>query len=223
MSSFLPNRDELGRVCGRKQAVRTRAARERERHIGLPQAGDVDLALHERVASERDKQGVGFSCIAILALAGTVGGCGADAAGASEGAGVERAAFTSIKGDVGFVLSTLVTAGTVTGDPNYSFNSAGGTNSITHLAGTGQYRVDMPNLGSTIGGHIEVTPFGNGAKYCKVVNWLSSGSTLQAFVNCFNSFSSATESAFFLTYNRRSDTPGAEGAYVWAFDASSAS
>ena len=41
---------QLGGVGGGEQAVRPRAAGERQRHVGLPQAGDVDLPLPEQDA-----------------------------------------------------------------------------------------------------------------------------------------------------------------------------
>jgi hypothetical protein len=166
-------------------------------------------------------KGTARSCAVGLALAVVLGGCGSEGMNSSEATGVDKAAFAAVKGDVGYVLSTA-TSGTITANSTYSYNSAGGTNTITVL-GTGQYRVDMPNLGSTFGGDVQVTGYGNGDKYCKVVNWGSNGSTLQIFVNCFSNNGLAATSFFYVNYLRRTDAPGAEGAYVWAFDPSSAS
>lgn len=168
---------------------------------------------------EQTKLGLSFALTAVIAAC--VGGCGSD--GLGEGVGVEKAAFAPVQGDVGFVQSNITTGtGPITADASFSFNSSGATNTLNRF-GVGQYRVDMPNLGATVGGHVQVTGVGNGDKHCKVGGWGSNGSTLQISVNCFSNTGAAVDSFFMLNYLRRSDTPGADTAYVWAFNPSSAS
>jgi hypothetical protein len=170
----------------------------------------------------KHRNGLGIVRLAALAIACGVSGCGAEGMNGEEATEVEQAAFAPVKGDVGFVQSNLTSGtGPVSAPSAFSFNSSGATN-VLRRTGTGTYRVDMPNLGATVGGHVEVTAFGNGNRRCKVAGWGSSGSTLQISVNCFNN-GTPIDAVFMLNYIRRSDTPGADTAYVWAFDQSSPS
>lgn len=130
-------------------------------------------------------------------------------------------ASTPITGDVGWVWSGSPT-GSFNANSNFSYNSSHGTNHITNT-GTGTYRVDFPGLGSVSGGDVQVTAYGGGSERCKVYSWGSSGSTLQVTVNCFTTAGLPVNTLFTANYVRRSDTPGAQPAYVWAFDPSSAS
>ena len=147
-------------------------------------------------------------------------GCGADAQPSGEALG--RAEQALAPGSVaGFVWSSSPT-GAFAASPSYSHNSTGGTNYITQLT-TGQYRVDFPGLGSIIGGDVQVTAYGSGSERCKVYYWTSSGSTLQAYINCYTATGAPANTLFTANFVRRSDHPGIEGSYVWANDQSSAS
>ena len=159
-----------------------------------------------------------FLCATALAVG--VAGCGADTPSDAEATATTKQALAPAS-DAAFVWSSSGT-GSFNASPSYSYNSSGGTNYITQLT-TGQYRVDFPGLGGTIGGDVQVTAYGGGSERCKVSYWTSSGSTLQVFVNCYTTTGVATNTLFTANYVRRSDHPGVEGGYVWANDASSAS
>jgi hypothetical protein len=130
----------------------------------------------------------------------------------------------------GFVWAQQST-GTFSAHSLYSRNSSGGisgtgvTNTITQT-GTGTYRVDFPGIGNEIGGNVQVTAYGGGSERCKVSSWGSSGTTLQVFVNCFNSAGAPVNTLFTASYVRRPVTAfccGAAGAYLWANQPSTAS
>ncbi|HEX6273323.1 MAG TPA: hypothetical protein VFZ53_09790 [Polyangiaceae bacterium] len=122
-------------------------------------------------------------------------------------------AWTIIPGDKAFASSTNFT-GTAPASPTASYSSGGGTINVTNIT-TGQYRVDFPNLGSTVGGHVQVMNRAADLSKCKVSHWWSSGSTLQVFVNCFSWTGAPVNSVFAMNYVRRSDAPGPQAAYVW--------
>jgi len=145
-------------------------------------------------------------------------GCGAE--GSSEPTARSEQALAPASG-AGFVWSSSPT-GAFAASTSYSYNSTGGANFITQLT-TGQYRVDFPGLGSVIGGDVQVTAYGGGSERCKVYYWTSSGSTLQAYINCYSATGAPANSLFTANYVRRSDHPGIEGSYVWANDPTSAS
>jgi len=147
-------------------------------------------------------------------------GCGAEAQPGDEPAGKAQQALAPGSA-AGFVWASSTT-GSYSAIAAYSHNSSGGTNTITNL-GTGQYRVDFPGLGSIIGGDVQVTAYGGGSERCKVYYWTSSGSTLQAYINCYTAAGAPTNTLFTANYVRRNDFPGIEGAYVWANDPSSSS
>jgi hypothetical protein len=156
-----------------------------------------------------------------LVAASALNGCAADSQSGEESVDFTKQAYTQVPGDAGFVWSSSLT-GSSDAASGFSYNSSGGTNRITQIA-TGQYRVDFPGLGNTTGGDVQVTAYGSGTERCKVAGWTSSGSTLQVNVFCFTSVGAPTNALFEANYVRRSDFPGAEGGYVWAFDPSSSS
>jgi hypothetical protein len=133
---------------------------------------------------------------------------------------------TRVKGYVGSDLLT----GSFDANTFLSFNSTDpfeqrGHNHITQLA-TGSYRVDFPGLGAEFGGNVQVTHWDKDAGTrgrCKVERWAPSGTTLQAFVLCFNTAGNAINTRFFASYVRRNDLPGVQGGYVWANDPTAAS
>jgi hypothetical protein len=120
----------------------------------------------------------------------------------------------------GFVWAQSPT-GTYTADSNYSRNSSGGVsglginNTITQT-GTGSYRIDFPNIGSEIGGNVQVTAYGSGSERCKVASWGSSGTTLQVFVNCYDASGNAVNTQFTASYVRVPYTGTVTGGYLWA-------
>jgi hypothetical protein len=158
--------------------------------------------------------------LSLSALVFGLMGCGAEAETVGESAGKTEQPLAP-GSDAAFVWASSATS-THTAISTYSHNSSGGTNVINWL-GLGQYRVDFPGLGSSIGGDVQVTAYGSGSARCKVYYWTSSGSTLQAFINCYTATGAPTNSLFTANYVRRSDHPGIEGAYVWANDGTAAS
>jgi hypothetical protein len=154
----------------------------------------------------------------LIALGST--GCAADSQSGKESLQSTRQPLTN--GDAGFVWASLPT-GSYDADSFGTFNSAGGTNHVTWLD-TGYYRVDVPGIGSVTGGDVQVTAYDWGGNLrCKVWGWGSAGSTLQVYVSCYTPSGAPINTGFMMNYLRRADTPGAEGAYLWAYDATSAS
>ena len=117
------------------------------------------------------------------------------------------------------------TAGCYTPNMSYQYNSRGTTNQVCRVGtlGDGQYRVDLPGLG-TNGGAVQVVAYG-GNHQCKVVNWRSSGTTEQVYVRCFNASSTPTDGRFTMLFykeNRGSITAWTD-AYLWADQPTAAS
>jgi hypothetical protein len=102
-------------------------------------------------------------------------------------------------------------------DSNFARSSASGTTTVRRLS-TGNYRVDLPGVGTTVGGNVQVAAVGSDANRCGVFSWNSSGSTLQVRVNCYTAGGSAADSKFVASYVRRSGevTNDTDGAYLWA-------
>jgi hypothetical protein len=150
-------------------------------------------------------------------LGGT--GCAVDAQPGDEEVSTAEQGFTAIPGDRAFAYSQSLT-GVTQSHPQFSFTSGGSAMLVTNI-GQGQYRVDIANLGATVGGHVQVMSRSDNADRCKVHHWESVGSTLQVFVNCFNPAGGMVNSLFALNYVRRSDIPGPQAAYVWAHNPSS--
>ena len=82
----------------------------------------------------------------------------------------------------------------------YSFNSTGGTNSITR-SGTGNYTLHLPGL-AVDNGHVQVTAYGSGANRCKVGYWFASGSELLVNVQCFTVAGAPVDTLFAASYTR---------------------
>jgi len=159
-------------------------------------------------------------CVANLPLAAALSGCAVDSQSTDESLGSSKQAWTTVPGDAGFA-SSIWPPGNGNANSNFSYNSSGATNLFTHL-GTGQYRVDLPNLGTEPSGHVEVSAVSSGNRRCKVQNWYPAGTTMQVWVLCFDGGALA-DTDFTVSFVRRNDTPGPQGAYVWAFDAQSSS
>lgn len=160
-------------------------------------------------------------CFAGLAPAVGGSGCALEPQSSDDSLGRETQAWTIPPGDAAFA-SSLNPPGNGNANPQFSYNSSGATNLLTHVA-TGQYRVDIPNLGATPGGHVQVSSLGSGDRRCKVGSWGSSGSTIQVDVFCFTRTGAPADEDFSASYVRRTDTPGAQAGYVWAFDSQSSS
>jgi hypothetical protein len=109
--------------------------------------------------------------------------------------------------------------------PNSSFNSNGGTNTVER-AGVGVYLAKLPNLGDSVGGHVQVTAYGTGSERCKVGYWtLIRGAIQVVEVQCFTSNGALADSRFAMTYVLNCGLIGNQGeaAYLWAEQPTSAS
>lgn len=99
-----------------------------------------------------------------------------------------------------------------------SFNSAGGTNSITFVGNTMQ--VTLPGLGNGLNSNVQVSALNtNGSgHYCTVIDWFSSDNVdVTVNVACFNSAGSPELADFAMLYQARTVRPtGADIAFVWA-------
>jgi hypothetical protein len=112
------------------------------------------------------------------------------------------------------------TAGCYTPSSTYQFNSSRAANRVCRVGsvGGGEYRVDLPGLGTT-GGMVQVSAYG-GNQHCKVVSWFPTGTTQQVFVRCFGANGAPADGRFTLLFykeNRVSTPESVEtAAYLWA-------
>ncbi|WP_437586269.1 hypothetical protein [Sorangium sp. So ce1000] len=108
----------------------------------------------------------------------------ADPSAEDTGSAEEAMLSSSSTQGFGWVWSTLTSVGTINANGTYSYNSAGGTNTITNT-GTGVYYVDFPNLAGA-GGNVQVTSYGGGSDRCKVASWGigALATTLRVNVRC---------------------------------------
>jgi hypothetical protein len=152
------------------------------------------------------------------ALAGCANAPDADAEDASEDVGSAGEAVLSASSNqaFGWVWSSLTTPGTVNASSGYSYNSAGGTNTITNT-GTGTYRVDFPSMAGA-GGNVQVVAYGATSDRCKVQSWGNNGSTLNVYVRCFTIGGALVSTPFVVYYGRELNVSG--GAYLWNNQAS---
>lgn len=104
----------------------------------------------------------------------------------------------------------------------YSFNSTGGTNTITRSA-PGTYTVNLPGLGGA-NGSVMVTAHGASSTHCNVVSWASFTSNRPIQVRCWSTAGVLTDSTFSLAFDGAAVTGYHDvGAFAWANDATSAS
>jgi hypothetical protein len=100
----------------------------------------------------------------------------------------------------GYVWAHSPTSDSYEPTGTYSFNSTGGTNSITRNW-TGNYTVRLPGLGRD-DGHVQVTAYGGGSDRCKVGYWYASGSDLLVNVQCSTNTGTAVDTLFAASYTR---------------------
>jgi hypothetical protein len=129
--------------------------------------------------------------------------------------------YQSHSGNTGTATKGLafVTTNPDTFPPPYSYNSAGGTNTVTHN-GTGSYTVALPGL-STSGGDVQVTAVGSLAQRCKVDNWSADVGTTDVNVQCYDGTGASADEYFSLAYLLSvpyavTTPPTNYQAYVWA-------
>lgn len=104
----------------------------------------------------------------------------------------------------------------------YSFNSTGGTNTITRAA-AGTYTVNLPGLGG-FNGNVLVTAHGNSSTHCNVALWGSGAGNRPIEVRCWSTAGVLTDSTFSLAFDGAGVTGfNNVGAFAWANDKTSAS
>jgi hypothetical protein len=100
----------------------------------------------------------------------------------------------------------------------YSYNSRGGTNTVTR-SGVGAYQASLPGF-TTVGGNVQVTAYGSTTHHCKVAGW---GLNI-VNVRCFDAAGNPADTFWTLRYtDRHVANSGQRGAYAWLSDATSAS
>lgn len=105
----------------------------------------------------------------------------------------------------------------LTGGPapsSYSWNDAGGINSVVHN-GTGSYTAVLPGI-TFSNASVHVTAYGgSGAQHCKVSNWWTSTDGVRVNVLCFDALGNPVNSQFTLSYWRQSMIPFHIGGHAW--------
>ncbi len=120
-------------------------------------------------------------------------------------------------GRLGYLWANDETATDYTPDPNYSYNSSGGTNTI-HRDGTGRYEVNMPGLTNANHGDVQVTAYG-ATVACRVVEWAPAAGALNAIVLCRDIAGARVDGRFTVTYMKDLALKGFNGTrsyYLWA-------
>ena len=109
--------------------------------------------------------------------------------------------------------------------PVTSFNSAGGTNTVTIL-GTGRFQVVLPGLGNGENSDVQVNAFNtNGTPHiCTSQGWTSgNGVDVTAYVGCYDFSGNPYSGDFSLSYQSRTAATGGWAGFVWADEPTTAS
>ncbi|MCK6547087.1 hypothetical protein L6R52_14655 [Myxococcota bacterium] len=80
----------------------------------------------------------------------------------------------------------------------YQFNATKAVNAVTRT-GTGTYTVKFTGLKST-GGHAQVTSYGAGPNYCKIVSWNPAGADQNVNVACYDANGAPADAQFALAF-----------------------
>jgi hypothetical protein len=101
--------------------------------------------------------------------------------------------------------------GSFTADPNFSFNDAGGSISISQT-GTGAYSVTFEGQ-ELFPGNVQVMPYGTSDRICTIVSW--GGNTVN--LKCWAPNGTAMNSRFVVTFINYQDESGgpSTGFYLW--------
>jgi hypothetical protein len=126
---------------------------------------------------------------------------------------------------VGWVWGNQPTATSCyTPSTSYSYNSVGGTITICPL-GTGQYEVEFGSLYHAQPDDVQISAY-NTSGYCASGGWFISGSTIDAYVGCFDSSGNPANTYFTLLYQERTSRFGNSKkgiAFLWANEPTTAS
>jgi hypothetical protein len=91
----------------------------------------------------------------------------------------------------------------------YSYNSSGGTNSVTRTS-LGHYNAFLPGLSFSNAG-VHVTAYGSGPEFCNIVGW---GDT-EVSIRCNDKDGNPADSAFVLNYSETTPRPERVGGHAW--------
>lgn len=80
----------------------------------------------------------------------------------------------------------------------YQFNATKAVNTVTRT-GAGTYTVKFAGLKST-GGHAQVTAYGAGPSYCKIVSWNPAGADQNVNVACYDGKGGPADAQFALAF-----------------------
>jgi hypothetical protein len=117
-----------------------------------------------------------------------------------------------------YLFATQEQTPSYTADPMFSYNSAGGTNTIVRN-GAGSYTVTLGNMAwqTAEKGNPIVTAVGNNSDYCSIAQWVTSGSNIRVTVLCHTFNGALWDSKFLLSYSgSRVPAPFEWGAFAWA-------
>jgi hypothetical protein len=125
---------------------------------------------------------------------------------------------------IAYLLADRKTTANYTANPAYSYNSTGGTNTLTRN-GMGNYTASLPGYTKS-GGEVLVTAvlgtFGSDHEFrCKASGWSNANAVTTVNVRCFDSTGAAADSQFSLAYAlgepfAASTAKTAKAAYGWA-------
>jgi choice-of-anchor B domain-containing protein len=103
----------------------------------------------------------------------------------------------AVTASLGYAWADQPAAAIYEPSPTYAFNSAGGPITVNRQ-GTGRYSVRFAGLGGqgTVGGNVEVTPYGTDLVRCKVDGWNSGSADFIANVVCFDPAGTAADARY---------------------------
>jgi hypothetical protein len=122
----------------------------------------------------------------------------------------------------GFAWASQAT-GSFQASSSWAANSAGAVPTISQVKNiffqpqTGRYRVSFPNVGSEVGGNVQVVAYGSDPGHCKVEGWASNGTTLDVTVRCMDMAGNLVNRLFAVSYQRiPSPSTGLQGGYLYS-------
>lgn len=117
----------------------------------------------------------------------------------------------------------LTTAGGTSPTVTSSWNSSGGTNTVTWNAASQWFEVSLPGLGFENAG-VQVTAMSPTNRRCKTVSWGSGIVRVRCFQEDVSTFQHdllpTSDSGFSLSYNETSQIPGKVGGHAWVSNGS---
>lgn len=125
--------------------------------------------------------------------------------------------FGSSSKGLAFLLADQPQAASYTPSQAYQYNSTGAVNTMTRN-GTGSYTATLPGL-TALGGHVQVTAYGNAPARCKTSGWTSGDTGTTVDVLCFDVSGAPADEMFTLEYALNeplAPVPHVRGAYAWA-------